>query len=99
MKFTLAWLREYLDLLEGLSKGLCDSNKIEDFYNFSKLCLVKDEKNYDKFDKAFNSFYEENKNIINQVEKKIPESWVLNELKKILNSGSMKLTQKRMLTK
>ena len=79
-------LREYLDLLEGLSKGLCDSNKIEDFYNFSKLCLVKDEKNYDKFDKAFNSFYEENKNIINQVEKKIPESWVLNELKKIFSS-------------
>ena len=79
-------LREYLDLLEGLSKGLCSSNKIEDFYNFSKLCLVKDEKNYDKFDKAFNSFYEENKNIINQVEKKIPESWVLNELKKIFSN-------------
>ena len=33
--------------------------------------MVKDEKNYDKFDKAFNSFYKENKNIINQVEKKI----------------------------
>lgn len=79
-------LREYLDLLEGLSKGLCSSNKIEDFYNFSKLCLVKDEKNYDKFDKAFNSFYEENKNIINQVEKKIPESWVLNELRKIFSN-------------
>ena len=79
-------LREYLDLLEGLSKGLCSSNKIEDFYNFSKLCLVKDEKNYDKFDKAFNSFYEENKDIINQVEKKIPESWVLNELKKIFSN-------------
>ena len=79
-------LREYLDLLEGLSKGLCSSNNIEDFYNFSKLCLVKDEKNYDKFDKAFNSFYEENKNIINQVEKKIPESWVLNELKKIFSN-------------
>ena len=79
-------LREYLDLLEGLSKGLCSSNKIEDFYNFSKLCLVKDEKNYDKFDKAFNSFYEENKNIINQIQKKIPESWVLNELKKIFSN-------------
>ena len=79
-------LREYLDLLEGLSKGLCSSNKIEDFYNYSKLCLVKDEKNYDKFDKAFNSFYEENKNIINQVEKKIPESWVLNEIKKIFSN-------------
>ncbi len=78
-------LKEYLDLLEGLSKGLCSSNKIEDFYNFAKLCLVKDEKNYDKFDKAFNSFYEENKNIINQLEQKIPESWVLSEIKKIFS--------------
>ncbi len=34
-------LREYLDLLEGLSKGLCSSNKIEDFYNFSKLSHTK----------------------------------------------------------
>ena len=78
-------LKEYLDLLEGLSKGLCNSNKIEDFYNFAKLCLVKDEKNYDKFDKAFNSFYEENKNIINQLEQKIPKSWVLSEIKKIFS--------------
>ena len=78
-------LREYLDLLAGLEKGLCDSRKIEGFYNFSKLCLVKDEKHYDKFDKAFNSFYKENLNIINQVEKKIPESWVLDELKKIFS--------------
>ena len=29
-------LKEYLDLLEGLSKGLCSSNKIEDFYNFCR---------------------------------------------------------------
>ena len=63
MKRALAekTLKEYLDLLEGLSKGLCSSNKIEDFYNFAKLCLVKDEKNYDKFDNAFNNFYQENK--------------------------------------
>ena len=79
-------LKEYLDLLEGLSKGLCGSNKIEDFYNFAKLCLVKDEKNYDKFDKAFNSFYQENIDIINQIEKKIPENWILNELKKIFSN-------------
>ena len=34
-------LKEYLDLLEGLSKGLCSSNKIEDFYNFSWLKMKK----------------------------------------------------------
>ena len=78
-------LREYLDLLAGLEKGLCDNRKVEDFYNFSKLCLVKDEKHYDKFDKAFKHFYEEKLSIVNQLEKKIPEAWVLNELKKIFS--------------
>ena len=78
-------LREYLDLLAGAEKGLFDNRKIEDFYNFSKLCLVKDEKHYDKFDKAFNQYYQENLSIINQTEKKIPEAWVLNELKKIFS--------------
>ena len=78
-------LREYLDLLAGAEKGLLNNRKIEDFYNFSKLCLVKDEKHYDKFDKAFNQYYQENLSIINQTEKKIPEAWVLNELKKIFS--------------
>ncbi len=78
-------LKEYLDLLEGMKKGICDSNNVEDFYNFSKLSLVKDEKNYDKFDTAFNSFYKENLELINQIEKKIPDDWVLNEIKKILS--------------
>lgn len=78
-------LREYLDLLEGLKKGLCKSNKVEDFYNFSKLCLVKDEKHYDKFDLAFNTYYKENLDILNQIKKKIPDNWVINELKKLLS--------------
>merc|ERR1711965_410974 len=71
--------------LAGAEKGLFDNRKIEDFYNFSKLCLVKDEKHYDKFDKAFNQYYQENLSIINQTEKNIPEAWVLNELKKIFS--------------
>ena len=83
-------LKEYLDLLNGLKKGLCESNKIEDFYTFAKLCLVKDEKNYDKFDRAFNSFYKENLDIINHIEKQIPEDWVINELKKMLSEKKEK---------
>ncbi len=75
-------LREFLDLLEGLKQGLCKTNKIEDFYNFSRVCLIKDEKNYDKFDKAFKSFFEENIISFEQFQKEIPSEWVLNELKK-----------------
>ena len=78
-------LREYLDLLRGFEAGICDNIKIESFYNFAKLCLVKDEKHYDKFDKAFNSFYKKNLDIIEELQKRIPEHWVLNEIKKIFS--------------
>ena len=78
-------LREYLDLLGGLNNGICNSNHVEEFYNFSKMCLIKDEKYFDKFDVVFKSFYEENYQNIQNIEKKIPKNWVLNEIKKIFS--------------
>ena len=45
-------LRELLDLLGALEKQLVYAN-IDDFYYLSRATLVKDEKYYDKFDKAF----------------------------------------------
>ena len=52
-------IREYLDMLRGLNKGLCKNNNIEDFYNFARLSLVKDEKHFDRFDLAFKAFMKE----------------------------------------
>jgi uncharacterized protein with von Willebrand factor type A (vWA) domain len=45
-------LREYLTLLEALQEDLADK-KVEDFYYLSRACLVKDERNLDKFDRVF----------------------------------------------
>ena len=45
-------LRELLDLLGALEKQMVYAN-IDDFYYLSRTILVKDEKHYDKFDKAF----------------------------------------------
>ena len=45
-------LRELLDLLGALEKQLAYSI-IDDFYYLSRAILVKDEKHYEKFDKAF----------------------------------------------
>ena len=45
-------VREFLTLLEGLDKRVV-SGSIDDFYYLSRACLVKDETNYDKFDRAF----------------------------------------------
>lgn len=49
-------LRELLDLLAALQARLVFASA-EDFYFVSRLCLVKDEKYYDRFDVAFDSFF------------------------------------------
>ena len=45
-------LTEYLDLLEGMDKGVAGFS-VDDFYYLSRATLVKDERNIDKFDRVF----------------------------------------------
>ena len=49
-------IRELLDLIDALSHRLVYAD-IDDFYLVSRACLVKDEKHYDKFDRAFGSYF------------------------------------------
>ena len=49
-------LRELLDLLGALENQLVYAD-IDDFYYLSRAILVKDEKHYDKFDKAFEVYF------------------------------------------
>ena len=49
-------LRELLDLLGALENRLAYAN-LDDFYHLSRAILVKDEKHYDKFDKAFEIYF------------------------------------------
>ena len=78
-------IKEYLDMLKGLDKGICRNNNVKEFYFFSRLSLVKDEKYYDRFDKAFKSFYEYNKDFISEIKKQIPQDWLSNNLNKIFS--------------
>ena len=78
-------IKEYLDMLKGLDKGICSNNNIQEFYYFSRLSLVKDEKYYDRFDKAFKSFYEYNKEFISEIKKQIPQDWLNNNLNQIFS--------------
>ena len=64
-------------MLRGLNKGLCKNNNIEDFYNFARLSLVKDEKHFDRFDLAFKSFYERNINFFTELKKKFPKNGLI----------------------
>ena len=54
---------EYLALLEALQAGLADYS-LEGFYTLSRLCMIKSEANYDKFDVAFAEYFDKiHKNI------------------------------------
>ncbi len=45
-------LREFLSFLEGMKAGLATYD-LEDFYYLARTAMVKDERNLDKFDRAF----------------------------------------------
>ena len=55
-------VKEYLTLLEAVKEGVVgpmsdDGYKIDDFYYLSRTALVKDEKHFDKFDRAFAAYF------------------------------------------
>ena len=50
-------LREYLAFLEGVSAGLVTYD-LEGFYYLARSAMVKDERNLDKFDRAFAASFE-----------------------------------------
>lgn len=49
-------IKEFLILLEAMQKNVI-SPSLDDFYYLSRTTLVKDEAHYDKFDKAFGSYF------------------------------------------
>jgi uncharacterized protein with von Willebrand factor type A (vWA) domain len=66
--------KEYLMLIEGMQKGVVGSS-IDDFYYFARTCLVKDEANFDKFDRAFGEYFKGVEAIMG-VEADIPLEWL-----------------------
>jgi len=72
-------IREFMDVLEGLSQRLVHAD-MNEFYHFSRTCLVKDEKHYDKFDQAFARYFEGVKSNDGLLNTEIPEEWLRKQL-------------------
>ncbi len=58
-------IKEYLVLIEGMEKHVI-SPSIDEFYFFARTTLVKDEANFDKFDRAFGEFFKGIENLVGQ---------------------------------
>jgi uncharacterized protein len=75
--------REFLTLLEAMEHRVA-GHSIDDFYYLSRICLVKDEANYDKFDQAFGEYFK-GVEAIPGLDALIPEEWLKFMLKKHLS--------------
>ena len=71
-------LREYLSFLEGMARGLVTYD-VEGFYYLARTAMVKDERNIDKFDRAFAASFKgleeiQLADVLNAVD--IPAEWL-----------------------
>ncbi len=80
-------VKEYLTLLEALHKQVVgpgsDTCSLDDFYFLSRLILVKDEKHYDKFDRAFGAYFK-GVEMLTDFTKEVPLDWLEKILQKEL---------------
>jgi hypothetical protein len=77
-------LREYLTLLDGLKAGVVGYS-IDEFYYLSRAALVKDERNFDKFDQAFGHYFKGIEAIGDELFADIPDEWLRREIEKLLS--------------
>lgn len=82
-------IRELMDLISGLQHRLVYAN-LDDFYLLSRTALVKDEKNYDKFDRAFSAYFKGLEDLHGLLESLIPDEWLRHEFEKSLSPEQLK---------
>jgi uncharacterized protein len=69
-------LREYLTLLEALDQDLAEKS-VDEFYVLARTCLVKDERNLDKFDRVFGQVFKGLERLAEAVDAvAIPDEWL-----------------------
>ena len=81
-------LRELLDLISAMEKQLVFAD-MEQFYFLSRAILVKDEKHYDKFDRAFDIYFKGIESLDDILEMLIPEEWLKAEFEKHLTEEEL----------
>ncbi|MCA3239193.1 MAG: vWA domain-containing protein [Curvibacter sp.] len=81
-------VKEYLTLLEALKEGVVGPKvspedesgySVDDFYYLSRTALVKDEKHYDKFDRAFAAYFK-GVELLADFTRDIPLEWLRKNL-------------------
>ena len=76
-------ITELLHLLDILKERLVYAD-IDEFYYFSRMALVKDERHYDKFDRAFSIYFKGLDDLSSLINSLIPDDYLRREFEKTL---------------
>ena len=77
-------LNELLALLEGLKAGLARLS-LDEFYHLARVCLIKDETLFDRYDRAFAGFFAGVDAAAGELYGKIPEEWLRREFDRVFS--------------
>jgi len=78
-------LRELLDLHAALEQHVVFAD-MEQFYFLARTILVKDERHFDKFDRAFGAYFNGLVDLDRHLEALIPEDWLRKEFERSLSA-------------
>lgn len=68
-------ITEFLTLLEALGARVADASA-QDFYYLARACLVKDERHFDRFDRAFAAHFKGAEELFEALLATIPHEWL-----------------------
>ena len=81
-------IKELLLLIDALDHKLAFAS-VDDFYLLARVCLVKDEKYFDRFDRAFGGYFHGLQQIEGFMQALIPDEWLRQELKRMFSEEEM----------
>jgi uncharacterized protein with von Willebrand factor type A (vWA) domain len=81
-------ITELLHLLQVLRARLVYAD-IDDFYYLSRMALVKDERHYDKFDRAFSAYFKGLEDLSSMIASMIPDEFLRREFEKSLTKEEL----------
>jgi uncharacterized protein len=78
-------ITEFLTLLEALQQRVAQLSA-QEFYWLSRACLVKDERHYDRFDRAFGEVFEGAERLFEQLLAEVPAEWLQGLAARVLSA-------------
>src|SRR6201993_3691197 len=77
-------LGEFLALLEALRKHVIMFS-LDDFYVLARTILVKDESQFDRYDRAFAAYFKGVDQVFAGLDANIPDEWLRREMERLLS--------------